>query len=187
MGFKDWFRKDEVIGTRVLVCSFSEKIDDNVSNDALVYSRYYSTTVRAVRVAFIGQILSEGYDVVHVFCDVSKKGVVTDYVGDTITGTELVEICLQSGVKLLWIARENLSEAYISDFRAQGKKLNLIMTLVRNGLSFSEFLDQLLGKMRFGATIPVAWAQLAPHHTKDIDVKIPSCIFFAGRGGVILR
>jgi hypothetical protein len=89
-------------------------------------------------------------------------------------------------VKLLWIASDNPPEGYIKHFRARGKKLNLVMTISRKGEKFTDFLGGLLAQMAQGTTMPTAWVKLAPQSPKTAS-DAPECIFFAGRGGVLLR
>ena len=109
-----------------------------------------------------------------------------DAAGTTISGTELIEKCCDAGLKLLWIASENPPDGYIKNFRARGKKLNLVMTISRKGEKFTDFLDGLLAQMSQGTTMPTAWVNLVPQRPKTAS-DAPECIFFAGRGGVLLR
>jgi hypothetical protein len=50
MGILDLFRKnkDEVQGTRVLVCAIDNRFDDLLKQDSEIYGRYYRATTTAL-------------------------------------------------------------------------------------------------------------------------------------------
>jgi len=187
MGLLERFRRDEVVGTRVLVCAVGSGFDGLLKRDADAYKNHYSVTTAAT-FAGIDELLRairEGqYDVVHLLCRVDSSGQID---GSGTRGTELIEDCCASGVKLLWVASENEPDAYIKGFYARGKRLNLVMTIRRNGQNFAEFLDHLLSRMLNGDAMPVAWNDLCPQVPGSAHPDAPECIFFAGRGGVRLR
>jgi hypothetical protein len=125
---------------------------------------------------------------VHLFCDALPDGNITDSRGAKIAGTSLIQSCCNSDVKLLWVASENKREAYIRGFKAAGKRLNLVMTINRNGSKFLPFLEKLLSRMSAGETMPAAWVSVSPQGPNDPRQQdSPACIFSAGRGGVRLR
>jgi hypothetical protein len=193
MGIKDLFSKrsrDEVLGSKVLVCSLDPKFAEMLSTDAASYGRFYPTptaTTFASIEALLGAI-GQGYDIVQLFCDVSPEGVMSDGSGAKITGTALIEKCCDSDVKLLWVASENKPEAYIKGFKAAGKPLNLVMTINRQGPKFLVFFEELLSRMSSGETMPVAWVAVSPQSPNDPRQKdSPACIFAAGRAAVKLR
>jgi len=193
LGIKELFRKashDEVVGSKVLVCSLDRKFAGLLDADRNSYSRFHPGTA-AETVASIRDLqaaIGKGYDIVHLFCDASPEGMVTDNSGAKITGTNLIQLCCGSGVKLLWVASENKPDAYIKGFKAGGKPLNLVMTINRQGAKFSTFLEKLLSKMSLGETMPAAWVAISPQNPNDPRQKdAPVCIFAAGRGGVKLR
>jgi len=193
LGIKDLFRKqshDEVVHSKVLVCSLHPKFADLLRVDTSSYGQFYP----APTVAAFGSIqelsgaIAKGYDIVHLFCDASPEGIITDSRGATTTGTALIQACCDSAVKLLWVASENSPDAYIKGFKAGGKPVNLVMTINRQGAKFSAFLERLLAKMSAGETMPVAWVAISPQSPDDPRQKdSPACIFAAGRGGVKLR
>jgi len=188
MGILDFFRKDEVFGAKVLVCALGNAFDDRLKEDSQVYSQCYRSTTTAVVPtiqALLGR-LEEKYDIVHILCDVTAKGTITDASGGEITGTELIQRCCDQNVKLLWSANDNPAEAYIKGFGARGKRINLVMTLKRKGINFSGFLQKLLSRMAYGETMPVAWNHLCPQIPGSAHPDAPECIFFAGRGAVML-
>jgi len=193
LGIKDLFRKhshEEVVSSKVLVCSLDPKFAELLDADRNSYGRFYPNST-AASFAGIQELLAaigKGYDIVHLFCDASPEGIITDKSGAAITGTNLIQKCCDSGVKLLWVASENKPDAYIRDFKAAGKSLNLVMTINRKGSQFSVFLEKLLSKMSLGDTMPVAWVAISPQSPNDPRQKdSPACIFAAGRGAVKLR
>ena len=120
----------------------------------------------------------------HLFCDVSPDGTITDNQGAKIAGTTLIQSCCNSDVKLLWVASENKAEGYIKGFKAAGKRLNLVMTINRNRSKFPKFLEKLLSRMSTGETMPGAWVSISPQRPNDPhQQESPACIFAAGRRG----
>jgi hypothetical protein len=190
MGILDLFRKDkdEVHGAKVLVCALDNRFDDLLKGDSEIYGRYYRATTVAVLPsieALIGR-MEQKYDIVHLLCDVTPHGTITDADGEEITGTELIQRCCDQNVKLLWSGSDNPPERYINGFGARGKRLNLVMTLKRKGPNFHGFLRKLLSQMADGDTMPVAWNDLCPQIPGSDHPDAPESIFFAGRGGVRL-
>jgi hypothetical protein len=192
LGFRDLFikssQKPEVHGTKVLVCSLQPKFDELLSADSNIYSKFYSSTTAKVFTS-IRELLEaiRGHDIVHLFVDVSPTGFMTDGRGNELIGTELIERCSDSDVKLLWVASDNKPDGYIKGFKV-AKPLNLVMTINRNGPNFTTFLSQLLSRMSGGETMPTAWAALSPQSPRDPrHAHLPATIFSAGRGGVKLR
>ena len=192
MALRDLFskrRKDEVNGTKVLVCALDPKFAEFLRIDSVSYSRSYpGVTVREFSTMDeLSEAIDQRYDIVHLFCDVSPNGMVSDRSGNTITGTSLIERCCDSDVKLLWVANENKPEDYIKGFKTAGKRINLVMTISRNGSKFSAFFEKLLSRMSSGETMPVAWAALVPQAPGPWQQDLPGCIFGAGRPGARLR
>jgi hypothetical protein len=71
MGILDLFRKDEVVGSKVLVCALDNRYDDLLRGDSEVYGRYYRTTTTTLFPsiqALLGH-LEQKYDIVHLLCD----------------------------------------------------------------------------------------------------------------------
>jgi hypothetical protein len=186
VNFFNWSRRDEVIGTRVLVCSSEDSMSAIGSEDARIWQRHYpaTTSVTASSIDELCGILDQGYDVIHLLWKTDSEGTFLD---SNIRGTNLIEQCCDADVKLLWIACDNDPQAYIKGFSARGKRINLVMTIDRRGAVFSSFLDRLLAKTAYGDTLPVAWNQLCPQAPDLEHSDAPACIFFAGRGGVLLR
>jgi len=192
LGIRGLFTKSpqklEVHGTKALVCGLYSKFDELIKADSSVYSQFYpSTTVTPT--TGIRELLGtiRGFDIVHLFADVSPTGIMADTKGNELVGTELIGKCCDSDVKLLWVASDNKPDGYIKGFKV-AKPLNLVMTINRNGPSFSTFLGQLLSRMSSGETMPTAWAALAPQTQHDPrQARLPATIFSAGRGGVKLR
>jgi hypothetical protein len=194
VGLRDLFakrpQKEEIRNTKVLVCSLHARFEELLKADSNTYSQFYPLTT-ATHFAGIKELLDAiagGYDIVHLFADLSPIGVLTDVGGNELMGTALIQKCCDSAVKLLWLASDNTPDAYIKGFKAAGKPLNLVMTINRNGLRFCTFLGQLLSRMSGGETMPNAWVSISPqtpHDPRHSD--LPVTIFSAGRGTVKLR
>jgi hypothetical protein len=183
MGILDLFRKDEVTGSKVLVCSLGAKFDDSLRSDTQVYKRFYPSTTSTTFTSIeqLTAALAQKYDIVHLLCEASPEGAIAG-----LSGTELIKKCCEANVKLLWIASNNLPEAYTKGFNARGQKINLVMVLDRRGPFFSPFLTNLLAKMSSGEAMPAAWNQLCPQVPSSVHPDAPDAIFFAGRGGLRL-
>ena len=187
MGILGFIRKkDVVVGTKVLVSAFDSRFADLLRADTEIYKRYYPATTATtfVDIYELMKAITQNFDVVHLLCDVSSNGAIG---GSEITGTELIERCSASDVKLLWVASSNDAEGYIKGFKARGNRLNLVMTTNRHGPKFSDFLEKLLARMSHGDAMPVAWNALCPQVPGSAHPDSPVTIFFAGRGSVRLR
>ena len=190
MGVIGWLQKrsqEEVTGTRVLICGLGQKFATLVKADATVWNRFYPSVTANVasELKDVYACIENRYDVVYLHCDASPDGVVRDQAGFSSTGTQVIEKCANCEVKLLWIASDNPAGAYISGFRATGKRLNLVMNIRRKD-KFSESLEKLLSLMSRGERMPVAWNSLWPQIPGVEHEDAPDGISFAGRGGVVL-
>ena len=156
--------------------------------DAATYKRWY----KHVDIANVDTctelmaLVERGSDIIHLSATVALGGWLTGS-DAPVQGTDLISMCSEHQVKLLWIASENSPEHYISGFRAVGKRLNLVMTISRNGESFTGFLDGLLSRISRGAELPNAWTAMAPQTPGCARPDLPSCIFFAGWPDARLR
>jgi hypothetical protein len=193
MGIFDAFRKEGVAGTKVLVCQFGAdlrpKFDEQLKSDLRVYQRFYPAASSAMftTVAELRGAVGHSYDILHLFCDVSESGVISDASGDRITGTELLKAAADSGVKLLWIGNDNSQQAYDAGFKTKGLKMNVVLTLRRLGPNTSFFLDNLLTKMAAGETLSKAWNVAANPEGKSVQPDVPHTVSWLGRGNVVLR
>ena len=153
--------------------------------DARIWQRHYpaTTSVTASTIDELSGVLDDGWDVVHLLWKTDLDGT---FLGSNIQGTGLIEQCCDANVKLLWIASDNDPQAYLKGFIARGKRLNLVMTISRNGEVFPKFLDRLLSKISSGITLPVSWNELCPQTPGLNHPDAPACIFYAGRAGVRL-
>jgi hypothetical protein len=191
MGLLDAFRKDEVVGAKVLVCALGAKHEDLRKNDERIYKRFYpaTTSVSATTIAELRTALTKRYDIVHLLCDVDAQGTLipTDAAGARMTGAELLKSCVDSGVKVLWIASDNFAEQYNAGFRPQGMKLNVILTERRLGPNCSLFIDNLLTRFLSGESFAKAWNVASQPEGKSVQPDVPHTITSLGRGSVILR
>jgi hypothetical protein len=181
-------KKDEVRGSRVLVCAVDDRFVDLLKEDSEIYGRYYRATTTAVLPgiqALLGH-LEQKFDIIHLAADLTEAGTIRDVSGQEITGSELIQRCCDHDVKLLWAASDNPPERYINGFGARGKRLNLVMTLKRKGPNFPNFLKEMLSRMAYGDSMPVAWNDICPQIPGSEHKDTPESIFFVGRGRVRL-
>ena len=173
----------------MLVATLGPKFSALVVNDKNSYAKFYPRTAEASfnRIDTLLETIAEGYDIVHLFCDVSQDGSVMDPEGGMMAGTALVDASCKLGVKLIWIAWANHPDGYLRGFKAPGIPINLLMTICRSHADFNVFLEEVLSRMSKGVSLVLAWAAVAPQGSKDPRPKEVSEFFvFAGRGTVIL-
>jgi len=189
MGLLDAFRKDEVAGTKVLVCAMGAQHDDLRKNDERIYRRFYpsTTTLVATSVAELRDVLKSNYDIVHLLADVDAHGSLSDAAGAKMPGAELLQACIDAGTKFLWIASDNFADPYHAGFKAKGLKLNVVLTERRLGPNCSLFIDSLLTKLSAGESFSKAWNVVSKPEGKSVQPDVPHTITSLGRGNVILR
>ncbi len=189
MGLFDSFRKEEVVGTKVLVCSLDARFSPVMNSDSQQYRRLYPATTASVfaGVQQLTQAIAQGYDVVHFYGDVSPEGTMADNGGNKLSGRQLMDACCNANVKLLWMASDNRPQNYAKAFDTRGRKINLVTTIRRLGPYFPLFLGNLLEKISAGDAVAKAWEDLNPKGGDSVQPDTPECGFFSGRGKVVLR
>ncbi|HVI06826.1 MAG TPA: hypothetical protein VND65_00885, partial [Candidatus Binatia bacterium] len=65
MGIFDSFRKEEVVGSKVLVCQLGTQFDEHLKSDLRVYRRYYPSAANATftSMAEVRGALAHKYDI----------------------------------------------------------------------------------------------------------------------------
>jgi hypothetical protein len=101
LGITDLFKKrvrDEVVGTRVLVAVLDGKFSDQAFADRSSYAKFYAHPTQSFfqSIEQLRSAIKQGYDVVHLFCDVSNEGLISSQNGDSISGTALIKACFDS-------------------------------------------------------------------------------------------
>lgn len=189
MGLLDAFRKDEVVGTKVLVCALGAQHEELRKNDERIYKRFYPNTTSSVSTApeFQSALKQGNFDIVHLLGDVDAQGSLTDSAGARISGTEILQSCLDSGVKVFWVGSDNFADPYNAGFKPKGMKLNVILTERRLGPNFNLFLDNLLTRTSSGESFAKAWSVVSKPEGKSVQPDVPHTITSLGRGGVVLR
>jgi hypothetical protein len=180
--------RTKVVGAKILIAGLDRKFAEWLNADSTCYSQFYPppSVIVFEDIRALMETIAKGYDVMHLFCDVSPDGSIVDGRGFRTAGAILVQTCCDSDVKLLWVASGNKPEGYIKGFKAA--RLNLVMTIDRKGSRSAPFLEKLLSKLSAGETMPVAWASISPQSPNDPRQQdCPACICAAGRGGVKLR
>lgn len=185
MGLFDAFKKDEVTGTKVLVCAFGGAFDDLRKNDERIYKRFYpaTTSLTAASAAELKQALAQNPDILHLLCAVDAQG----SLAGAMTGAELLQSAVSSGVKLLWIASDNFADPYHAAFNSKGLKLNVVLTERRLGPNFNLFLDNLLTKLTAGETFSKAWNIASKPEGRSVQPDVPHTVTMIGRGNMVLR
>lgn len=185
MGLFDAFKKEEVVGTKILVCTLdAARFQSLLNSDSQQYKRLYPATSASVfaGVPALTQAIGQAYDIVHFYGDVAADG----SIAGGVSGAQLLDACCAANVKLLWIACDNKAENYAKAFDTRGKKINLITTLRRLGPYFPLFLGNLLEKTSAGEPLAQAWETLNPKGGDSVQPDAPECNFFGGRK-VVLR
>jgi hypothetical protein len=189
MGLFDSFRKEEVVGTKVLVCALDARFSALMNSDNQQYRRLYPATTATTFAGMqqLTEAIAQPYDVVHLYVDVSPDGKISDSSGTSLTGTQLIDAGCAANVKLLWIASDNKAENYSRNFDARGKKINLVQTIRRLGPYFPLFLGNLLEKISAGESVPKAWEDLNPKGGDSVQPDTPECLFVSGRKVVLKK
>ncbi len=189
MGLFDAFRKEEVTGSKVLVCHLGAGFEDEMKSDLRVYKRFYTNTSTGTyaTVADLRAAVGQKYDVVHLFCAVGADGTISDTHGGRMTGADLLKAATDADVKLLWVGNDNLQESYDAGFKAKGLKINVVLTLRRLGSNTSLFLDNILSKMQTGQPFSKAWDVASKPEGKSVQPDVPHTISSLGRGSVVLK
>jgi hypothetical protein len=189
MGLFDAFKKDEVVGTKVLVCALGGDFEGLPKKDEGTYRRFYpaTTALHATTVAEVDQAISQKPDVIHLFCSLDSNGAAVDASGGRIAGADLLQACADADVKLLWIAGDNFADPYNTGFKPKGFKLNVILTERRLGPNFSLFLDNLLTKLAAGESFAKAWKVASTPEGRSVQPDVPHTITSLGRGAVIFK
>jgi len=119
-------------------------------------------------------------DVLLLYCDIMSDGRISNcHIG-------LREIIRDSGACVVIVATENPSESYIAAGKQTGYgRANLVLTLQRNGISFTSFFQRLFTEMRKGVSMPVAWVKLAPQVPGHEHSDCPSTIFACEAGQIV--
>ena len=107
--------------------------------------------------------------------------------GGTLQGTEhyLRATIRDSGAKIVVVASENPNPAPERSKPVYGRA-NLVITIARNGASFSKFFRELFAQMKKGKPMPMAWVKLAPQIPNREHPDCPGTIFLCEVGGVTL-
>ena len=179
--------------TRILVCSLGgETAGGFEDTDAKVYSTFYRhiNVVKGQRVDdFLGSVGRDGYDIIHLFCELDEDGELAGEQGARLNADDLFEVCREADVKLLFIASDNPSEncsVFVRRKPASGM-LNIVMTISRLGDKFPFFLEGLLRGMSAGKTMPYAWVDVAPQGASLWPKKGPAVYTRIERSDLVLK
>lgn len=186
-------RVEVVSRTKVLVCSLGAGTAEGFEDaDAKVYSTYYHHVDVAVGQGvddFLHAVGENGYDVIHLFCELDEEGEVVGGKGARLNADTLFEACREADVKLLFIAGDNPREncdVFVRRKRYTGVTLNIVVTISRLGDKFPLFLEGLLRGMSAGKTMPYAWVDVAPQGVLLRPKKGPAVYIAIERRDLVL-
>jgi hypothetical protein len=100
----------------------------------------------------------------------------------------LREIIRQSGASIVVVASENEGKSYAAAGRSSGYgQANLVLTLRRKGVAFTQFFTQLFSRMRKGKSMLLAWVELAPQIPGATHENCPESIFAAEISHIVFQ
>jgi len=100
----------------------------------------------------------------------------------------LREIIRQSGAAIVVVASENDGKSYAAAGRSTGYgQANLVLTLKRKGIAFTQFFTQLFSKMSKGKSMLAAWVELAPQIPGATHENCPESIFAAEISHIVFQ
>lgn len=100
----------------------------------------------------------------------------------------LREIIRQSGAAIVVVASENDGKSYAAAGRSTGYgQANLVLTIRRKGIAFTQFFTQLFGRMSKGKSMLLAWVELAPQIPGATHENCPESIFAAEVSHIVFQ
>ncbi|MBI3097683.1 MAG: SseB family protein [Planctomycetes bacterium] len=151
-------------GSRVLVIARGKtpEVLEAHAEDAALYEGFYPGAER--RVVADGEelrsvIRAGRHDIVHLLGDFKEDGSLRVGPGTRIPLADLLALCEDAGVKLLWLA--NVQWFDRGDELPRDSAMHLIITHSRNEY-FSSFLRSVLERMSQGVPLPKALTETAP-------------------------
>ena len=118
-------------------------------------------------------------DVLFIYCDITSDGRIAG------SHSSLREIVRDSSAHVVIVASENPGESCIAAGKQTGYgRVNLVLTLQRNGTSFTSFFRRLFAEMTKGVSMPVAWVKLAPQVPEYEHPDCPATIFACEAGQI---
>jgi hypothetical protein len=179
-------RRQEVKGTRALVCGLDHNYGNLLEVDASIWVGAYQHVTNAgiLNAGEFGNAMAGRPDAVHLCCNIGIDGVVRDDEGRALPGAEVGRLCVEAGVKLLFIANDNKPDAYIAAF-SHVRNLDMVMVLERKGPIWAPFFGGLLRRMANGADLPSAWKEVA--QGSNAPSEVPDCIVYARAFGTVMR
>ena len=116
-------------------------------------------------------------DVLLVYCEIAPNGVVKG------ANRSLRELIRDAGASVVVIAMNHSVDAYIAAApQLPFGRANLVMTLDRKGAGLPTFLARLFERMNAGASMLVAWNELAPQGPGVGHEDAPETVFACERG-----
>jgi hypothetical protein len=107
-------RKDETVGTKILTASLSDAFTLEMEADNTAYKRPYHSVHSELFTdarSLLGALKTA--NVLHLFGNVDKTGIISTARGEQFTGANLLTECVNSNVKAVIIAIANDADAYV--------------------------------------------------------------------------
>lgn len=121
-------------------------------------------------------------DVLMIYARVEADGKITG------SADGLREIIRQSGAAIVVVASENDGKSYAVAGRSTGYgQANLVLTLRRKGIAFTQFFTQLFSRMSKGKSMLLAWVELAPQIPGATHENCPESIFAAEISHIVFQ
>jgi len=142
--------------------------------DRTALEQFFSEVKEAVREPPPCQLLL-------LYCTIGPDGTISN------SRLGLREIIRDAGAPVVIVATPNSGESYTvaANKNKRYARANLVMTLDRKGDAFGSFWRRLIGDMKAGTPMPVAWVKLAPQVPGAEHTDCPEAIFACELGQVV--
>lgn len=149
-------------------------LDAFVADDAMVLSPLFARS----RVVDAHQIPSA--EILFIYAHLKDDGTI-----EGTNGSGIRQIIQITNAAIVVLSSPNSSDSIQKAISLPGPKTaNIIFTLDRNGIGFSQFFKDLFEKMRGGKDMLSAWVELAPQSPQDNLRNAPATLLLAEGGKI---
>jgi len=160
-----------------------------LDSDITIYSDYYSnvTTKTVQSIKEISDFIeSSSFDLFHIFVDIDKEGNIYDSSQNKMPISTIANLMQESSAKYIVFAKDNQADGYIKGSEGLNQKANIVMTISRKGINFSDFFKKVFSKVSKGQSFPVTWNEIAPQVPNRSHDDSPETMAVMGAGNVVL-